>query len=110
VPYQLHCCALAQTDEATELDELLNTLLDERIDDDERTDEDGAIEDEGTLEDEILDGITLDRTEDATELWAPQTAPVTTGISTAPLVLTCTPKDTVFPGWTLPFQLKFDAL
>jgi hypothetical protein len=104
VPYQLHCCALAQTDEATELDKLLNTLLDER------TDEDGAIEDEGTLEDEILDGITLDRTEDATELWAPQTAPVTTGISTAPLVLTCTPKDTVFPGWTLSFQLKFDAL
>lgn len=68
MPYQLHCCALAQADEATELDEPVNTLLDERIDDDERTDEDGAIEDEGTLEDEMLDGITLDRTEDATEL------------------------------------------
>ncbi len=114
MPYQLHCGLLAQTDEATELDELLNMLLDERIDDeDERTDE-GVLEDKGILEDEMLDGIlegaTLEEMADEEDPAALQIAPVTRGISTAPLVLTCIPNDTVCPGWIPPFQLKLDAL
>ena len=120
MPYQLHCCpVLAQLlEELDELDEgkLLDTtdeatLLDERLldvtvlDDDERIDdeatEDGA---EDATEDGADDETTLDftedadETEDAEEAAPPQIAPVTTGVSTAPLVFTCIPNDTICPG------------
>ena len=92
-PYQLHCC----TPEQTDADELLNGRLldDNTLDDDERTTEE--IEEDCTD-----DETTLERAEDAAEL-VPQIAPLTTGVSTAPLVATCIPNDTVCPGAIPPF-------
>lgn len=102
MPCQLHCC----TPEQADVDELLDErMLDEsKLDEDERIDEDEERTDDGSG-----DEITLERTEDATELGAPQIAPVTTGVSTAPLVVTCIPKDAVCPGCTVPFQLRLVA-
>lgn len=99
-PYQLHCC----TPEQTDADELLNARLldDNTLDDDEREDEDST-------EDCTDDDTTLERAEDAAEL-VPQIAPVTTGVSTAPLVATCNPNDTVCPGEIPPFQPRLVAL
>lgn len=114
MPYQLHCGALAQADETLEDTELLldkrlddtNELKDElTIDEEERSDEDDERIDDGALEE-----TRLDETAEADEPAALQIAPVTTGVSTAPLVLTCIPKETVCPGGTFPFQLKLDAL
>src|SRR5690606_29989654 len=47
----------------------------------------------------------------AAELVTPeQTDPVTTGVSTLPLlVLTCKPNSTVWPGWMVLFQLRLLA-
>lgn len=67
-------------------------------------------EDDERTEDGALDETTLDETAETDEPAALQIAPVTTGTSTAPLVLTCTPKDTVCPAGILAFQLKLDAL
>lgn len=107
-----------------ELDE--RTLLD-----DERSDEDTTIEDDERVEDteERLDEDDErieedeDRTDDDTSVELldllvdtedtapPQIAPVTAGVSIAPLLaFTCTPNATVCPGWILPFQLKLVAL
>jgi hypothetical protein len=66
------------------------------------------------LDDGLLGTLAIDEDEMPAELeldviTPPQMEPVTVGVSTAPLVLTCNPKDTVCPGWTLPFQLKLDA-
>lgn len=99
MPYQLHC-APAEVHVLTELDEA--TLLEERSDDEATSDEDDERNDEATTED-----TTLDLAEDAVP---PQIAPVTTGVSTAPLVLTCTPKEMDCPGCTVPFQPRLDAL
>lgn len=92
MPYQLHC-ALVVLQPVDELDNA--TLLDERLEDttlaDERIDDDAAI-DEGAIDE---DETTLDFAEDTDEALPPQIAPVTAGVSTAPLVLTCTPKETV---------------
>ena len=93
MPYQLHCCGPEQRADELDDERLLDVTTldeDERIDDDE-TDE-GA-EDESTDED-----TELDLTEEVDELLPLQTAPVTTGVSTAPLVLICKPKDAVCPG------------
>jgi hypothetical protein len=86
--------------------------LDERIEELELTseDEERSDEDDERTDDGALDETTLDETAEADEPAALQIAPVTTGVSTAPLVLTCRPKETVCPGCTLPFQLKLDAL
>lgn len=91
MPYQLHCW----TPEQADVDELLEgRILDESgLDDDERIDEDDERAEDGSEED-----ITLDRVEDAVELAARQIAPLTTGISTAPLVTTCMPNEIVCPG------------
>lgn len=70
-------------------------------DDELRSDED---DDKGT------DDGALEETAEADEPAALQIAPVTAGVSTAPLVLTCTPKETVCPAGILPFQLKLVAL
>ena len=102
-----------ETLDAIELKERINELeLDERIeelelitDDEERGDEDDERTDDGTLDETILDD-----TDEADEPAGLQIAPVTIGVSTAPLVLTCNPKDTVCPGCTVPFQLILDAL
>lgn len=116
---------LAQVDaalDATELTELLNALLDTRLDDtkeltdelttgvEERIAEDNTEDatDERT-EDGALDETTLEETAEADEPAALQIAPVTAGASTAPLVLTCTPKDTVCPGGMLLFQSRLVA-
>jgi hypothetical protein len=111
---------LGQVDEAledTEFNELLALLLDERLDDTKEPRDDLAIDDEervdeadDRIDEGALDETRLDETAAADEPAALQIAPVTTGVSTAPLVLTCIPKDTVCPGGTLPFQLKLDAL
>lgn len=96
MPYQLHCCPLL----AQPIDELDDDkLLDERMEEDNTLDDDRIEEDdERTDEDGILDETTLEDTADADEPAALQIAPVTTGVSTAPLVLTCIPKDIVCPG------------
>jgi hypothetical protein len=49
-----------------------------------------------------------EREDDVTE--PPHMLPVTTGVSIAPLPLTCIPKATVCPGCMLPFQLRLVAL
>jgi hypothetical protein len=76
-------------------DELLLTL-DEELDNAILFDE---WEEELKLEeeDDLLDEITLDGVDDTAEL-PPQIAPVTTGVSIAPLAFTCIPKTTVCPG------------
>lgn len=83
--YQLHC-ALLVLHAVDELDTAM--LLDERLDDstldDERIDDEDERKDDESNEDET----TLDFTEDADETLPPQIAPVTAGVSTAPLVLT----------------------
>lgn len=82
-------------DERT-LDRLEDDKLDDdKLDVDERTDDEEA---------------TLDFTDDAEEALPPQILPVTSGVSTAPLVFTCTPKDAICPGCRFPFQLKLVAL
>ena len=78
--------------------------IDEVTDDEERIDDDEEERMEDTTLDDRLD------IDDADEPPLPQIAPVTTGVSTAPLVLTCTPKDATCPGCKLPFQLRLDAL
>lgn len=93
MPYQLHCDTAAQTElTLEETDDLLDELTTEddscNEEDDER--DEVAIED-GVTEDGALDERTLDATDDT----APQIAPVTTGVSTAPLVFTCKPNETV---------------
>ena len=107
MPYQLHCATAAHTElTLEESDDLLDelTIDDEDCNEDDERDE-GAT-DEGATEDGALDDRILDATDEA----APQIAPVTTGVSTAPLVLTCIPNETVCPAGILPFQLKLDAL
>lgn len=95
--------------ESIELDERIEEL-EFTSEDEERIDDDDERTDDGALDETILDETTLDETAEAEEPAALQIAPVTIGVSTAPLVFTCTPKETVFPGCTLPFQLKLDAL
>ena len=104
MPYQLHCAPLVlqtldELDKAMLLDERLddNTLDDERNDDGGAIDEDERSEDERTDEDGANDEATLDLT-DADELLPPQIAPVTTGVSIAPLPFTCIPNEIVWPG------------
>jgi hypothetical protein len=97
----LHCWIPEQAD----VDALLaERLLDETRLDESRLDEDERKDDEGN-EDET----TLERIDDADEVLPVQIAPVTAGVSTAPLVLTCTPKETVWPGCTPPFQPRLVA-
>lgn len=116
-------CKVILTPLATELElddreELLDDKLDD-LDEDDRDDrEDEETEEEETNEREddteereeleILD----DRLEDTDdEDWVPpHMLPVTTGVSTAPLALTCTPNATVWPGCMLPFQLMLVAV
>lgn len=109
----MHCAAAAQTElTLEETDDLLDELTadEEGCNDDEDERDEGATED-GAAEDGATDDGTLDeRTLDAADEVTPQIVPVTTGISTAPLVLTCIPNDTVCPGGIPPFQLKLDAL
>ena len=88
MPYQLHCWVAAQAD-ADELDSA--RLLEERIDDD------SALDDE-RLDDGAEDETTLELLVDTDEVLAPQIAPVTAGVSTAPLVAICNPNETVCPG------------
>lgn len=89
MPYQLHC------------EPLLAQLLAELA-----TDEPGVLD----LDDELTGGV-----DELLELGAedagvpPQILPVTAGVSAAPLVFTCIPNETVWPGWILPFQLKLVA-
>jgi hypothetical protein len=85
-------------------------MLDELTADEEGSNDDDEEREEGAIDDATDEGALDERRLDATDEAAPQIAPVTTGVSTAPLVFTCTPKDTVFPGCTLPFQLKLEAL
>jgi hypothetical protein len=132
VPYQLHCEVPAHAEElelitelelelGTELDVFIELLLvvallelvdttelevftellleTTELEDDVRTEEDDDVEAEVFTDDELLE-----------DTLPPQTAPVTTGVSTAPLVSNCTPKDATCPGWRLPFQLKLVAL
>ena len=103
----MHCATAAQSElTLDDTDDLLDELTNDDegcIEDDERNE--GAA-DEGATEDGALDERILDATDEA----APQIAPVTTGVSTAPLVLTCIPNETVCPAGILPFQLKLDAL
>jgi len=115
VPYQLQACTAAQVDERLE-DTEVATDEDTRLELDERTLEEtelGLTElDPSELEDNTLEDNTLEdnalETEEAT---APQMAPVTWGVSIAPpLALTCIPNATVWPGWILPFQLRFVAV
>lgn len=95
----MHCWPLlAQLLEETELldtRELLLELLEEtsELDETELTEETLASDE---LEDELLAVL---------ELAPEQTLPVTVGVSIAPpLASTCTPKETVCPGWILAFQ------
>lgn len=102
----MHCCPLlVQPIEEREED----TLLDERL-----LEGSGRSDDEGLLDEAMLEEITLEETrlEETAEAEEPpglQIVPVTTGVSAAPLVLTCIPKDTVCPGWMLPFQFRLEA-
>ena len=66
----------------------------------------------------VLDTVDDERLEGAEELlelgaedapMSPQILPITAGVSAVPLVLTCTPKETVWPGWIVPFQLRLEA-
>jgi len=104
VPYQLHCWpllaqALDATLEATLVEERLleatDNELEERTELDETTLDDATLDlEEATLdldEETTLD-TTLDLDDEADETAPLQTAPVTTGVSTAPLVVTCRPK------------------
>lgn len=112
MPYQLHCCAVALqllvTELLLKLDLLeLTTLLEETLNE-------LLLELNTELEAELNLLDELDTTEDELEREeaeeaAPHTFPVTTGVSAVPLVSTCIPKDTVWPGCTLPFQLKLVA-
>lgn len=95
MPYQLHCWGRPLGHANEELEERLLDVT--TLEDDERTDE--AKDDEAK-----------DLADDADDVVPLQIAPVTAGVSTAPLVATCTPKDTVCPGFKLPFQPTLDAL
>lgn len=95
----MHCCAqalawleLARLLEEERDDMLLGTteLLTELLEDDE-----------GWLEEE--------RDDDTLEVVPPQILPVTAGVSTLPLALTCNPKETVCPGWIPAFQPRLVA-
>ena len=69
-----------------------------------------AMDEPGTLDEELAGGVDELLELDAEEAGLPpQILPVTAGVSAAPLVFTCMPKDTVCPGWMLPFQLKLVA-
>lgn len=109
MPYQLHAWIAAHVEvrlDETELEERIDELElitddEERNDDDEARDEEGIERDDGALDESAL--------EDTGGVEA-QIAPVTAGVSmAAPLEFTCTPKDTFWPGWILPFQCKLVA-
>ena len=69
-----------------------------------------ATDEPGTLDEELAGGVDELLELDAEEAGVlPQILPVTAGVSAAPLVFTCTPKETVCPGWILPFQLRLLA-
>ena len=138
MPYQLHCDAQAdELEVATELDVELGTeldvftellvevatlvevavLVDHEVFTELLVDVAALVEvatlvevttedDDDVRDDDVLEGVTLDDQETA----LPQIAPVTAGVSTAPLVFTCIPKATVWPGWIAPFQLRLVAL
>ncbi len=100
-------------DDREELDRLDDIDEDDRDDrEDEETEEEETNEREDDTEEreelEILD----DRLEDLDDdIWVPlQILPVTAGVSTAPLALTCTPNATVCPGCMLAFQLMLVAV
>jgi hypothetical protein len=122
VPYQLHCDAQAEELEvaielvvATELEvftelevarlvAMLDDVFTELLVEVARLVEVTA--DDELRDDEVLEGATLEDVDTT----PPQIAPVTAGVSTAPLVLTCIPKATVWPGWIAPFQPRLVAL
>lgn len=130
MPYQLHCDA--QVDEldvatelevatelgvelGTELDVFTELLVEVAVLVEDEVFTELLVEvatlvevttDDEVRDDEVLEGATLEEVETV----PPQIAPVTAGVSTAPLVFTCIPKLTVWPGWIAPFQLRLVAL
>lgn len=100
MPYQLHC-ALVVVQACDELDD--TTLLDELLEG-TRLDEDERLE---GMEEEEVDLLVV--TDELVTLTV-QVAPDTMGISIEPSLLTCTPNETVWPGWIFAFQLKLEAV
>lgn len=105
MPYQLQACTAGQVEERLDASELETAELEDRIeeleipiDEDERELDDTGVLDTG------VDDWTLE------DVAVPQIGPVTGGVSIAPpLAFTCKPKDTFWPGWIVPFQLRLVA-
>lgn len=100
MPYQLHACTAGQVEERLDASELETAELEDRIEELEIA----IDEDERELDDTGVDDWTLE------DVAVPQIGPVTGGVSIAPpLAFTCKPKDTFWPGWIVPFQLRLVA-